>query len=215
MTTGHSAPHSAVVPPAEWRCYVINLPSETERKKRIATRLRTLGIEPTFVEGVDGRLLDLDATNVYDSTRHRRWYPRDLSRGEIGCCLAHRKVYERMLDDGCEYALVLEDDAILADDLPQIIAVLLSVSTSWELVVSCIPSPVLPNDAVASCIDTQDDGHRWKTEKHASLGLALSYFFTRGLWKIRLAVDAARLRLGTLLSDRRLNRRLARMTSGR
>lgn len=288
MMTDYSAPSAPPALSPGWRCYVINLPNETERKNRITIRLQALGIEPTFVEGVDGRLIDLDASGVYDSARHRRCYPRDLSRGEIGCCLAHRNVYARMLEDGCKHAVVLEDDALLADDLPQVIDALLAVSSSWDLVrflgrekndrasriigplpgvasqlarplsipggaygyllnrhaatklhaltarnwlaidtlhgmvyqtglatLSCIPSPVLPNDAVASCIDTQDDGHRWKPEKHANFGGALAYPFTRGAWKFHLAMNAARLRLATWLCDRKLGRQLARMTFGR
>ncbi len=34
-----------------------------------------------------------------------------MSMGEIGCCASHRAVWQKMLDNGNELALILEDDA--------------------------------------------------------------------------------------------------------
>ncbi len=45
-----------------------------------------------------------------------------MSRGEVGCALSHLGVYRKMLEDGAEFALVLEDDALLGDDLPAVLA---------------------------------------------------------------------------------------------
>ena len=40
-----------------------------------------------------------------------------LKKGEIGCSLSHMKIYKRMMDENIPIALVLEDDAVLLDEL--------------------------------------------------------------------------------------------------
>ncbi len=58
-----------------------------------------------------------------------------LSPGEVGCYASHLKVARRVLDEGLDYALVLEDDAILPvtlrGDLDEILS---SVPHGWDIV---------------------------------------------------------------------------------
>ncbi len=49
----------------------------------------------------------------YDDAGRRRLLGYSLSRGEIGCFLAHRQVWQRILNGGWPVAMVLEDDAEL------------------------------------------------------------------------------------------------------
>jgi len=120
--------------PAIWHCIVISLEHAHDRREVISTRLRTLGIPFEFVPGADGRQLDLSTHPGYDGFRRRIFFGRDLTGGELGCVLAHRNAYQHMLASGYEFALVLEDDAVLTDALPMVIDALLEICERWDLV---------------------------------------------------------------------------------
>lgn len=66
------------------------------------------------ISAVDGKLLD-PAEYLVDNQ-----YDRKLVPGEIGCYLSHVKVKEEFLESGADFAVILEDDAVLADDFKYI-----------------------------------------------------------------------------------------------
>jgi len=211
------------------------------------------------------------------------FFGRDLSNGEFGCILAHKSIYEHIVKNNMGTALILEDDAILCDELPDVISALTRNPEIWDLVrflgreknyrasrkiarlpgtqsylarphgtpggaygyvisnqaarrllsmmgknwfpidtlhgvswltklntVSVIPSPVLPNDQVPSCIDEQDSNLRWDKSVQLSGWRKLIYPLTRGGWKTYSNVLIKYVWFGTLISDRRLSRRLGK-----
>jgi glycosyl transferase family 25 len=96
------------------KAYVINLARSTNRRDHMVRELRKTGMDHEFVEGVEGRDLDLSDTSLVNPTWEGRspFWP-----GAVGCILSHRKVYEEILESGAEGALVLEDDVILPVDM--------------------------------------------------------------------------------------------------
>lgn len=106
--------------------YVINLESAEARRQRIAGQLTRLGVPFQVFPAVNGRALAEDeVTRRYDAQAASTSY-RPMSRGEIGCALSHLGVYRKMLEDGASLALVLEDDALLGDDVPAVLEALAS-----------------------------------------------------------------------------------------
>lgn len=74
-----------------------------------------------FVKAIDGRTFsDDDLQARFDYKKSRKLYGRKLNAGEVGCALSHRMIYQRILDDGFDYALVFEDDITLKRDLNSI-----------------------------------------------------------------------------------------------
>jgi Glycosyltransferase family 25 (LPS biosynthesis protein) len=71
-----------------------------------------------IIEGVDGRDLDVD-NPVLVAPSLVTSYP--FPAGVAGCALSHLRVYQAMLADGLDSALVLEDDVILPADLGSLI----------------------------------------------------------------------------------------------
>lgn len=262
-------------------CFVITLEQAQERRDIISARLNELEIPFEFFPGVDGRKVDLLAHPHYSKWKRRMFFGRDLSRGEFGCVLAHQSIYEHIVENNIGTALILEDDAILADELPAVIGALMHHPESWDLVrflgreknyrasrkiarlpgtqnylarphgvpggaygyvinnqaarrllsmmdknwlaidtlhgvswltkldtVSVIPSPVLPNDDVPSCIDEQDSNLRWDKSVQLAGWRKLIYPLTRGAWKTYSNVLIKYVWFSTLRSDRRLARRL-------
>ena len=57
-----------------------------------------------------------------------------MSPTEIGCAWSHRNVYKRLINSEEEYALVLEDDAILAPDIVPFLELIPKIASDWELI---------------------------------------------------------------------------------
>lgn len=58
-----------------------------------------------------------------------------LIPGEVGCYASHLTVYKRMVLDGLPYALVLEDDVGLSDDLQQTLAETVAAAPAgWDYI---------------------------------------------------------------------------------
>jgi GR25 family glycosyltransferase involved in LPS biosynthesis len=93
------------------RVFIINLARDKQRKAFMERQLARTDMPYEFVQAVDG----------YDDAVHEEcddaWALRDrgvaLNRGEKGCALSHRSIYERMVSERIGCALVLEDDAVL------------------------------------------------------------------------------------------------------
>ncbi len=266
-----------------YHCFVITLEHAEARRKIIASRLDELEIPFEFHPGVDGRKIDLVSHPGYSKWKRRMFFGRDLSNGEFGCVLAHKSIYERIVAENIDVALILEDDAILCDELPSVVNALVQHQKNWDIVrflgrpknyrasrtiaelpgtqsqlarphgmpggaygyvinnraarrllsmmeknwlpidtlhgvswltklntVSVIPSPVLPNDDVPSCIDEQDSNLRWNKSVSLSGWRKLIYPLTRGAWKTYCNVLVKYVWFSSLMSDIRLSKELGK-----
>lgn len=113
---------------------VINLARSTERREGMRRQLEALGLDFEFVAAVDGRDFDVQAHPAYDSARRRRAFGRDLNGGELGCLLSHRAIFQRMVDEGLEQVLVLEDDVVLGADFLDVMPSILAASAHYDIV---------------------------------------------------------------------------------
>jgi glycosyl transferase family 25 len=98
--------------------FVISLARAVDRRRRMADRLA--GLPHELVEGVEGRDVLPDDPRV-DHAAFERARGRPIRPGEVGCALAHRSIYQRMVDEGIEYACVLEDDAVPRADFGELL----------------------------------------------------------------------------------------------
>ena len=93
------------------RVFVIHVSTGAEERAAfMEAQLARLGIPFEYV--LDGDVSDLTPALL------ERWFAGDMKRQRPGtsCCAKHLIAYERMLRDGLDDALVLEDDACLTDD---------------------------------------------------------------------------------------------------
>lgn len=103
------------------KIYVINLPRSTKRRKMIESNLNKLGLDFEIFEAVDGRALPKDKLNNYFDKDFLKNKPDYYSPGVAGCTLSHFELYKKITKEKVESALILEDDAIISDDLPEIL----------------------------------------------------------------------------------------------
>ncbi len=102
--------------------FVINLERDSERRRHMAGLLERLGLAAEFVPAVDGRrLTPSERAAAYDRARALRIYGVEMMDTEIACCLSHHHVYRRMIRDGIETALILEDDVRVDAAFPQVL----------------------------------------------------------------------------------------------
>lgn len=102
-------------------CFVINLKRSPDRRAAMVEKLSSLGIDHSFIDAVDGKMMTDAQRAAYAPTRRRLFIGHDLTDGEIGCLLSHRDVYRHMIAQNIPFALVLEDDTILSPDLPAVL----------------------------------------------------------------------------------------------
>ena len=110
--TSRSPSESAVKLPVD-AIYFISLPRAVQRRRRLIDHFRQIGLtdkhgnKPEFHIASNGNHITHQIDNRLKKSNKRPI----ISISEIGCCASHRAVWQKMLDNGNEYALILEDDA--------------------------------------------------------------------------------------------------------
>ncbi|MSQ69148.1 MAG: glycosyltransferase family 25 protein [Gammaproteobacteria bacterium] len=115
--------------------FVINLTHDEARRAHMQVLLQRLGLRAELVPGVDGRRLSAADRAAYDPARALRVYGVAMMDTEIACYLSHYRLWERMVREQLEVALILEDDLEISANFPQLIAELLAdPSPPWLVV---------------------------------------------------------------------------------
>ena len=103
--------------------FVINLDSSPERLAGISERLNELGIPFERIPAINGLALSDEQvaalTYPLDHFESRIRFPRELSKGEIGCFLSHRMCWQRLLESKDDWALIMEDDIRISSLAPK------------------------------------------------------------------------------------------------
>ena len=112
---------------------VINLESATERRESIISQAAEHGFTPQFIPAIAGGELTPDHLAHYDEAHLRRYYAYRLIPNEIACSFSHRKALRAFLESGAEYAVILEDDALLDVRFNEGIHLLTEQLSGWEV----------------------------------------------------------------------------------
>jgi glycosyl transferase, family 25 len=138
MTKGYvklSALQSQVVDSMSFKIFVINLDSSIERLASMDAQCSRLGLHFERISAVNGRDLSTDEkAAVYDRKTNLSKYDKELNEGEIGCYMSHIRCWERIVAEKLDYALILEDDAILSQDLVGFIGKLGDSYDEWDYI---------------------------------------------------------------------------------
>ena len=97
------------------KAYIIHLERATARKPIVADLIAALPIPTEVFPAIDGAALDHDTlySNVVRKSHLRPHYPFELSKGEIACYKSHRAIWQKIVDEDLDAALVIEDDAAI------------------------------------------------------------------------------------------------------
>lgn len=106
--------------------FYINRDCDTARRVHIENQLGRLGISATRIAAVEGR-------NVPDWLRS--YYDLRLTPGEVGCSASHLTSYKKLGNDNLEFAVILEDDAILEPDFLETVAEAVRIAPpGWDII---------------------------------------------------------------------------------
>jgi glycosyl transferase, family 25 len=127
----------------------------------MTAELGRTGMSYEFVEAVDGDDLDLYDPKVIDpSVLGTAW----VRAGSAGVAYSHMRVYEKILADGLEYALVLEDDVRLPGDLSSQVESIVPYLTGAEIA-------LLSYDSPQTCLISRESSVRLASGKELMLPL--------------------------------------------
>ena len=112
--------------------YVINMDSAQERMSHMKAELDRLNIPFIRQAGIVGAELqqphpDFSAWS-YKYLHGRGWAPR-----ELGCYLSHIECLKKFIASDADYALILEDDVTLNDDLAPLVTAALRYRSTWNM----------------------------------------------------------------------------------
>jgi glycosyl transferase, family 25 len=96
------------------RAYVINLARSPDRRAHITAELEKIGLDYELITAVDGHKLDLHDSTVIDPALFAK---NSFSAGTAGCALSHLRACQKIVADGLDEALILEDDITLSAEL--------------------------------------------------------------------------------------------------
>lgn len=115
--------------------FIINLPKSVDRREYMENLCLENGLEPTIIEAVDGKTLSQNLiSTVCNQQKAKQNMGRELMLGEIGCALSHKKIYQKMVDEDIDIALVLEDDVRFEPLLNKVLSSTELFPNTWELV---------------------------------------------------------------------------------
>ncbi len=91
--------------------FVIHLARASRRRAQVERIIAACPLKTHIVDAVDGRLLD-DASRaaVYRKGLFTPRYPFELTLGEIGCFLSHRRAWQEIVSCNLDAGFIFEDD---------------------------------------------------------------------------------------------------------
>lgn len=109
----------------------------------MAALLDAQGVDYEFFDAVNGRALTEEQSSLFadddivtiEMAGGRKLLVEDkLSPSEKGCALSHLKLYQKILDDGVQRAVVLEDDLDLHQDVYDALNKIDCIKEPWDII---------------------------------------------------------------------------------
>ncbi|MCL6352705.1 glycosyltransferase family 25 protein [Pectobacterium polaris] len=98
--------------------FIVSLAKDTDRRKSIADTLKKENIYFEFIDAILGSDLPREELDRIKASSPKEFNP---TTSEIGCSLSHQKIYSKIINEKIEWAIILEDDAIINSSLKHLI----------------------------------------------------------------------------------------------
>jgi glycosyl transferase, family 25 len=111
----------------------INLDRDEHRRRLIHAELDRIGLTATRVPAVERLAVPADLAGYFAHVVQKR--APLIEPGAIGCYASHLRAYKKIIAEQAAATLVLEDDAVLDDDLAEVIRhTLAMLPADWDMV---------------------------------------------------------------------------------
>ena len=94
--------------------YVINLDRSFERLELMSSQLSSQKIDLERIPAIDG--MNINISDEADDAACRSEMGRSIQPGEVGCFLSHIKALQTFISSNSDFAVILEDDAIISSE---------------------------------------------------------------------------------------------------
>jgi glycosyl transferase family 25 len=118
--------------------YVINLDRSPDRREHMVAELKKAGLDYEFVSACDGRDLDENDPSVVTPELFTK---SPFPANHAATSLSHIRCYERMIAQGRDVALVLEDDVLLPADATALTDAVTAQLTGAEVALLSFTNP--------------------------------------------------------------------------
>ena len=104
--------------------FVIHLARATGRQAQVEKLLAGTPFPALVLDAVDGAVVPevRRRAEICDTSLFAPAYPFAMSAGEYGCFHSHRMAWQKIVDEGLDAALILEDDVALIDGFDAAVA---------------------------------------------------------------------------------------------
>lgn len=99
------------------RAYVINMARSSQRRANMIGQLTRYQIDFEIIEAVDGRQVNLTDAETLRSIAPSFADSDCFLPAVVACAMSHLNAHQKILADGADWGLVLEDDVIISADL--------------------------------------------------------------------------------------------------
>ena len=117
-----------------YKTFLINLDKSMDRLAYSEKVLAEHNINFERVSAIYGADLTAQEVNQAYNDQLPNAYYKKLNIGEIGCYLSHRKVWQKILDQKLDFAVVLEDDFNIVDDFSEMLIAVTSAPINWDYI---------------------------------------------------------------------------------
>ncbi len=175
--------------------YVINMDSATERMAHMDAELKRVDISYIRQPGVVGMELPYPNENFsdwsYKYLHGRRWAPR-----ELGCYLSHIQCLRNFLQTDAPYALILEDDVKLDDNIKEILESAIAHASDWNMLrLSSVnhgkwwPVRKLGSHSLAVCLTREKGAGGYLVDRKAAACMLKKLLPMRLAWDIAFDLE--------------------------
>ena len=152
------------MPKNNYKIFVINLDRSKFRWESMQAQLEKLGLKYERFSAEDGRKIsDKVIKKYYSANLNKSKYYVDLSKSEIACYISHLKVCERIVSEGVDYGIVLEDDIAFNGLFKYVPDILNSLPCDWKYIK--LISPFKPKEILEETLVQYDAPLRFYSEK--------------------------------------------------
>lgn len=121
--------------PPKYKIFVINLDRAPDRLSFMEKQFAGLSLSFERLQACDGKTLTQDQIkNYYDAALNRRNFVRPLQPGQIGCYISHLTAWQKILDDQLDFAVILEDDVTILNNIEEVLETLARHVEGWSYI---------------------------------------------------------------------------------
>ncbi|MCL5050132.1 MAG: glycosyltransferase family 25 protein [Firmicutes bacterium] len=135
-----------------YQIYVLNRADEKTRLEHFRIQAGRLRQSFVRVEAIHMNQLQTSRElSHYDEANNQQQYYRSLTVAEIATYISHRRAWQRMLDDDIDFAIVLEDDVLLANSFAYLARTIAQLEENWHVLKLAEPYARVKSKGVERC----------------------------------------------------------------